>query len=493
MGSESRTSAVVARTLVCGLCLGGALTPAPLSAQSRGQPPGAEHVGERANRLLDTLHARGLFTGAVVLGRGEQELYARGFGTANRAASVSFSPDTPADGASIAKTLTSAAVFMLVDEGRIRLDDAVTTYVPEYPHPDTRIRDLLSHSSGLPESEYDFFEGLVPKDSVRTTLRLLEVLRDRRVPPEFHRGTRFQYSSLGFDVAALVVERVTGRRWDAFVHDRVFAPLGMTNTYLRPARLADWPGVRTIGYRRAGDSVVVHEVFDNEGFYGGSNLYFSARDLHRWSRSFYTHPVLSARARSSGERAPTLGDSRTGIAGRSGIDWLSWYYHPRKRRFHYPGALQGFWSSVYRDEEQRYSVVYVSNNSMPQWLRPWLTRALIDIVEGRAPPPLESPRFQKLERADVSLAAGRFRVSGVGTVTLAARGSRLVVRVGDGLEYPSFDVGDDVRYVPGLDVWFGFEAPTSAPGSSLARGGDQRFSRLRWSSIFAVGDGVRVR
>ena len=51
---------------------------------------------------------------------------------------------------------------------------------------------------------------------MKTTLRFLEVLRARRVPPEFPRGTRFQYSSLGFDVAALVVERVSGRRWDAF-------------------------------------------------------------------------------------------------------------------------------------------------------------------------------------------------------------------------------------------------------------------------------------
>ena len=162
----------VVRIVVIALGFGGALPAAPLSAQRNGPPPSAERMRERADRRLDTLHARGLFAGAVVLGRGEEELYARGFGPANRAAGVPFTPDTPADGASIAKTLTAAAVFMLVDEGRVRLDDPVTTYVPEYPHPDTRVRDLLSHSSGLPEIEYDFLEGLVPKDSVKTTLRL---------------------------------------------------------------------------------------------------------------------------------------------------------------------------------------------------------------------------------------------------------------------------------------------------------------------------------
>jgi CubicO group peptidase (beta-lactamase class C family) len=478
-------------TIVLAIGFGAVLPAVPPYAQAQ-RPPSVEVVRQRADSLLEALHARGLFTGAVVLGRGETELYARGFGSANRAAGVAFTSDTPTDGASIAKTLTSAAAFMLVDEGRLRLDDLVTKYVPEYPHPGTRIRDLLSHSSGLPEAEYDFFEGLVPADSVKTTLRFLEVLRARRTPPDFPRGTRFQYSSLGFDVAALVIERVSGRRWDIFLRERVFAPLGMTNSFLRPARFTDWPGVRTLGYRRDGDSLVVHDVFDNEGFYGGSNLYYSARDLHRWSRSFYTRSVLSARARAMGERAATLGDRRTGIIGRSAIDWLSWYYHPGARRFHYPGALQGFWSSVYRDDEQRYSIIYVSNNSMPQWLRPWLTRALIDIVEGRVSEALETPSFLAVKGDDLSVAAGRFRVTGVGTVRLTTRGGQLYVRVNDQLEYRSFDVGDNVRYVPGLDAWFGFPATTSN-GASAARRGDERFSRLRWTSIFAFGDGVRVR
>ena len=117
--------------------------------------------------------------------------------------------------------------------------------------------------------------------------------------------------------------------------------------------------------------------------------------------------------------------------------------------------------------------------------------ALIDIVEGRAPEALETPSFLAVKGDDLSLAAGRFRVTGVGTVRLTARGGRLYVRVNDQLEYRSFDVGDNVRYVPGLDVWFGFEEPAAIPRSPSARGGDERFSRLRWLSIFAAGEGVR--
>jgi CubicO group peptidase (beta-lactamase class C family) len=480
------------RVLVC--CIAVVVSVPDVAAQPQRQAPSAERIRLRVDSLLESLHARGLFTGAVVLGRGDEELYARGFGMANRAAGVPFTPDTPADGASIAKTLTAAAVLILQDEGRLRLDDRVVAHVPEYPHADTRVRDLLSHSAGLPETEYDFFEGLVPAESVKTTLRFLEVLRARAVAPEYPRGTRFRYSSFGFDVAALVVERVSGKRWEAFLRERVFEPLGMRDTFLRPARLADWPGVRTLGYRRDGDTLAVHDVFDNEGFYGGSNLYFSARDLHRWSRSFYTRPVLTSRALALGTRAPLLFDRSTGIGGRSAIDWLGWYYHPRARRFHYPGSLQGFWASAYRDEDRRYSIIYVSNNSMPQWLRPMLTRALIDVMEGRAAGIGELPRYHDVRGADVARAAGRYRVPGVGRVALAARGGRLFVRVNDGLEYPSVRVGENLRYVPGLDVWFGFpERASPSRPAAPARAADDRFSRLAWLSIFAVAEGDRAR
>jgi CubicO group peptidase (beta-lactamase class C family) len=438
-----------------------------------------------ADSLLESLHARGYFNGAVVLGRGDQEIYARGFGAANVGAGVPFTPDTPADGGSIAKTFTAAAVLMLEGEGRLMLDDAVQEFIPEYPHPDTRIRDLLTHSAGLPVNDYDFFEGMIPSDSVKTTRLFVELLRSRNVAPLFPRGTRFSYSSLGFDIAALVVERITGQPWERFLQARVFTPLGMEDTFLRPARFADWSAVRTLSYKRSGNTLVLHDVFDNEGFYGGSNLYFSARDLHRWSRSFYTRPVLTPGALARGREAVTLRDRESGTGGESALTLLSWYYHPRARRYHYPGSLQGFWGSVYRDEERRYSIVYLSNNSMPQWLRPLLTRALIDIMEGRGPVPLPAQPFAALPASDLAALAGTYRVDRVGMVTLAVRARRLFVRIGRGIEYPAFPVEDGQLYVPGLDVWIGF--PADSASDTTRRG----FRRMSWLSIFEVSEGRR--
>ncbi len=463
-----------------------------LPATTLGAQPSADRVRRAADSLLEALHARGDFNGAVVLGRGGREIYARGFGMANVAAGVQFTPDTPADGGSIAKTLTAAAVLMLEDEGRLRLDDPVQRYVPEYPHAATRVRDLLTHSGGLPEADYNFFEGLVPSDRVKTTEGFLEVLRARRVDPAFPRGTLFRYSNLAFDVAALVVERVSGQSWEGFLRQRVFVPLGMGNTFLRPAMLADWSGVRTLSYRRSGDTLALHDVFDNEGFYGGSNLYFSARDLHRWSRSFYTRPVLSKRALARGAAALTLTEAQGDAGGASALNLLSWYYHPRSRRYHYPGSHQGFWGSVYRDEDRDYSIIYLSNNSIPQWLRPMLTRALIDIMEGRKPASVARPPYAELHASDIAAVAGRYAASRVGSVTLSVREDRVFARIGRGIEYPAFPVGDGQLYVPGLDVWLGFSnlVDGESPGSR-SDGAQVGYKRLIWLSIFEVSDGRR--
>lgn len=111
------------------------------------------------------------------------ELYQRG------AAALAFTPDTPADGGSLAKTFTAAAVWWLAHEGRIDPDAPVIRYLPEFPHPRTSVRHLLSHSNGLPPY-YEFFDPHFAPDEVRTTQKMLEVVA-REVPvPAFEPGSR---------------------------------------------------------------------------------------------------------------------------------------------------------------------------------------------------------------------------------------------------------------------------------------------------------------
>ncbi len=234
-----------------------------------------QSLATRVDALVMPLTAANQFSGAIVLSRNGRVVHQRGFGMANRSAGLAFAPDTPSDGASLTKTFTAAGIWWLVQEGRIDPDAAVTQYVPEYPHAQTTVRQLVSHSNGLP-ADYEFFEPFFASDEVRTTPSLLRVAAKHAPTPSFLPGKRFEYSNLGFDAAALVIESATGQSYEAFLKERFFSRLGMRGSFARPARLAEWIGVRTMGYRWHDGAWQTVEVFDMEGFLGGSNLYFPA-------------------------------------------------------------------------------------------------------------------------------------------------------------------------------------------------------------------------
>ena len=104
------------------------------------------------NSLMTKLHEQGYFDGAVVVGRGHEIVYEAGFGYANVEEAALFTPATPTDGASMAKTLSSAAIMILQAEGRLALDEPAASYLPELPYPDITVRHLITHGTGLPHA-----------------------------------------------------------------------------------------------------------------------------------------------------------------------------------------------------------------------------------------------------------------------------------------------------------------------------------------------------
>ncbi len=403
--------------------------------------------------LLAPLVAANEFQGAVVLTRGGTVVAARGFGLANREAGLPFTPDTPSDGGSIAKTFTAASVQWLAHEGRLDLDAPVKRYLPEFPHPETTVLHLLSHGNGLPPY-YEFFDPFFAGDEVRTTEAMLRVVA-REVPaPSFRPGSRFEYSNFGYDVAALVLEHVSGRSYEEFLRERFFDRLGMTSSFARPARLSDWRGTRTIGSRWDGGAWRVVDVFDGEGFLGASNLYVSAADLSRWARAHADRTVLPAEALAAGERRPPI-DGRP-----SPINGLSWYCDDSGNRCYFTGSINAFHSFVFWDRDRNETAVFVSSASLPAWKTITLERNLVDLLAGRLPGAEEARAFGRFTRQTRSSTSGTYAAEGLGTLvwTSDAGGSRL--RVGAGLEFDAFQVDPEVFYAPGPDAWIAFGGGT---------------------------------
>ena len=265
-----------------------ALPTNPVGKDGDGLPKARPEAVEMSALRLDAITRvvrRGISEGgfpgaAVVVGRRGSAVFSQGFGRiawAPDAASVS--PDrTVYDLASLTKVIgTTTAIMLLYDEGKIKLDDQVHTFFPEFSGGEkdlVTVRDLLTHRGGLPAGRDLWRLAWSPADAQRLVLE---------TPLEYSPGTRYIYSDLGADILGFIAEKVSGKKLDELLQDRVFTPLGMTETWYRvPAnvreRTAPTATMSVRGYSLQGD---VHDENAHAlgGVAGHAGLFSTAGDL----------------------------------------------------------------------------------------------------------------------------------------------------------------------------------------------------------------------
>jgi len=244
-------------------------------------------VGMSAARLasIDRIVMRGINAGgypgaSVVIGRNGYAVYQRGFGKLGWTTS---SPRVTADRsiydlASLTKVVgTTTAAMVLYDQGRLDLDAPVSTYLPAFSggwKDSVLVRHLLTHRSGLPAGR-DLWRIARTPDEARAAVLSTNL--------ECKPGQCYIYSDLGADVLGFVIEAVAGESLDVFLHDKVFEPLGMNDTFFRPAdsvtyRIAPTEIAPPRGYPLKGE---VHDenAYALGGVAGHAGLFSTAADL----------------------------------------------------------------------------------------------------------------------------------------------------------------------------------------------------------------------
>jgi serine-type D-Ala-D-Ala carboxypeptidase len=265
-----------------------ALPVAPLGSLGDGLPKARPESVEMSALRLDAITRvvrRGISEGgfpgaAVVVGRRGSAVYSQGFGRLSWGADApDVSPDRSIyDLASLTKVIgTTTAIMLLYDEGKLKLDDKVITFFPEFgggAKDSVTVQDLLTHRSGLPAGRDLWRLAWSPADAQHLVLQ---------TPLEASPGSRYIYSDLGADVLGFIAERVSGRKLDDLLQERVFTPLGMTDTWYKvPSaareRTAPTATMSVRGYSLRGD---VHDENAHAlgGVAGHAGLFSTAGDL----------------------------------------------------------------------------------------------------------------------------------------------------------------------------------------------------------------------
>lgn len=289
---------------------------------------------------------RGAFPGAVLLvGREAEVIYHRAFGTRDTESGTDtpMHPDTIFDLSSLTKPLATAAAFLLMlADRRVRLDDRVTRFFPDFGvHGKTHVefRHLLTHSSGLP-GWYPYHRDVVNLEkrgrlnfAVSAGARHYVYEQVHRSPMAYPTGSRSLYSDLGFMVLGEFVEEVSGVGLDRFCQERLFKPLGLRCTSfidLRTMRLRKLEPVSEMiaptercPWRK---KVLCGEVHDDNayvmgGIAGHAGLFSSAREVHALVNQWWT----GYRGRSGGLPSDLVRTFWTPVRGIPGSTWaLGW-------------------------------------------------------------------------------------------------------------------------------------------------------------------------
>jgi CubicO group peptidase (beta-lactamase class C family) len=307
--------------------------------------------------LFTAFDHEGMPGAAVVVIRDGQVLVRKTYGLADVDSGTAITPDTNFRLASLSKAFTAAAVLLLVEDGRLALDDPASRVLAELPAyaSDVTVRHLLTHTSGL----WDY-EDFVPDTQARQVkdIDALNLVAARAESLYFTPGAEWRYSNTGYALLALIVERVEGERYAPVLQRRIFEPLGMRGTVAFEEGVSS-VSHRAYGHRVRGDSVRRTDQSNTSAVLGDGGVYSSIHDLILWDAALSAGTLIPASLWREATTPFRLSDGR---ATEYGYGWFIDRFEGRVRHRHH-GETRGFTHSIYRFPEERLTTIVLTNRS----------------------------------------------------------------------------------------------------------------------------------
>jgi CubicO group peptidase (beta-lactamase class C family) len=285
----------------------------------------------------------------------------KGYGLSNVELGVPVKPATIFQSGSVGKQFTSAAIMMLVEEGKIGLDDSLPKYFPDAPSTWRRItiRELLSHTSGLAEYASDSLTkpgGLLDIRLDFTESQFVKFIET--LPIEFAPGEGWEYRNTNYLLLGAVIRKVTGKFYGDVLQERIFKPLGMTST--RIISEADIIPNRAAGYQLV-DGKIKNQDWVSPSFNTTADgaLYFNVLDLAKWDAALYGTRLLK---KSSLDTIWTVTKLKNGQPNTHhyGFAWDVDSINGHRVMEH-SGSWQGFEAYIARYVDDRVTVVVLMN------------------------------------------------------------------------------------------------------------------------------------
>ncbi len=332
---------------------------------------GQKNYSSLLKQFMTGQHDYFRFNGNILIASHGNIVYQQDLGWADFNTKRTLNDSSVFELASLSKQFTAMGIMILKEKKLLGYDDNVKKFIPDFPYDNITIRNLLTHSSGLPSYE-DQFEKKWDHKKIAYNKDIIDILRQAKDTLFFKPGTKWKYSNTGYAVLAFIIEKVSGKSYNDFMAQNIFQPLGMSHTFIyNDRRSKGWiPGNYALGFVYS-DSLKRYILPDSlpkfdfvyylDGIVGDGCVNSTTIDLLKWDRSLYTDKLVS---KSSLDEmfSPQMQISARDSFGFYGFGVMVQTKSPKGKVISHTGGWPGYATLLVRRVDIDETIIVLSNN-----------------------------------------------------------------------------------------------------------------------------------
>ena len=318
----------------------------------------AQNLDEQFDALLQDNYMVGKPGVTALVYKDGKILYRKAFGMANLELDVPMKPENVFELGSITKQFTAVSILMLMEQGKLNLDDEITKYLPEYPTNGKKItiRNLLNHTSGIKSyTDLPSFRETARTD--QSPKEIIAVFKDE--PMDFDPGEKWYYNNSGYIVLGYIIEEVSGKSYADFISDNIFVPLEMNNSY--------YGSKSNLIKKRASGYMPIEGGYKNADYlsmtlpYAAGSLMSCVDDMLLWHKAVHNNTLISAESKT---KAFTSGSLNNGKPTHYGYGWQVSEINGTESIEHGGGIFGYVTQGVYVPSENVYVILLTNTNGI---------------------------------------------------------------------------------------------------------------------------------
>lgn len=325
----------------------------------------------KLDTLYSELYDKGNFNGSVLVAENGNVIFEKSYGIADEQTNRKLNDSTIFELASVSKQFTAMGIVQLVKEGKLSYEDDITKYIPELnDYKGITIKNLLNHTGGLPDY-MELADKNWDKSKIATNDDILKLFNQVKPKKLFEPNEKWDYSNTGYLILATIIERVSGQKFGQYLHEKIFKPMDMKNTFVyrrryEPKEIQNYAN----GYIYS-DSLQKKILPDEmgkdfyvvflDGIVGDGMVNSNPKDLLKWDRVLYENNLINDQDRNLiFSSTMTKDSSQTDY----GFGWMIGNTKTYGKIASHSGGWAGYISYIERNLDNDKTIIILQNNSL---------------------------------------------------------------------------------------------------------------------------------